>query len=163
MHGHGHHEHAGAHPERGPVRRRVAADEREREQVTHQQHVHVQQRRRHAGEHVRPVHQPQPADVDDRGDARMRQHGDPPGAQQPGHGAGPAPGQRAERERHRRGPDEQQRGDHPDEQVPGDVQPQVVRAVEPEAADPGHRHRHPEPHQPGHGPSCRPRPGQTHR
>ena len=95
--GDGHHEHTGPHGEPGPVRCRVPADQREGEQVAGQQHVHVQDQRRHVGEQARPVQQPQPADVDQRGDHRMREHRHGPGAEQPAQ-TEPPPRQRAQRD-----------------------------------------------------------------
>jgi len=151
--GHGRHQDGCPDRKARAVRRRVAAGDREREQAARQQHVQVQQGTRDADEQVRPVHQPQAADVDDRGDGGMGQDCDRPSAQEPGQRPGVSPGQRAQRERHRRGSDEQQWRDHPHEQVPHDVQPQVVRH---------HRrsddsdHRHGDPHQPEHGPPRRP-------
>jgi len=157
--GDGRHQHPRADREPGAVRCRVAADEREDEQVARQQHVQVHDRRRQGGVQVRPVQQPQPTDVDDRGDHRMRQHHHGPGAEQPGQHASPPPGQHPQRERHRCRRDQQQRGDHPDEQVPRDVHRQVGRDGEQQRPDdPGHRHhdpRHPPhgaPHRPGHWP-----------
>lgn len=148
--GDGSHQHPCADREPGAVRCRVAADEGEGEQVAGQQHVQVHDRRRQGGVQVRPVQQPQPADVDDRGDHRMRQHHHGPGAEQPGQQASPPPGQHPQRERHRCRRDQQQRGDHPDEQVPRDVQRQVGRDREQQRSDdPGHRHH--DPRHPPHG------------
>jgi len=73
--GDGCHEHADPDAEPGAVRRGVGADQGEREQVPGEQHVGLHQRRRDGGEQVRPVHQPQPPDVQDRGDGGVGQHG----------------------------------------------------------------------------------------
>ena len=94
------------------------------------------------GEQVRPVQQPQAAHVEQRGDGRMREHRHRPGAEQPAQGAGAFPRQRTQRQRHRCRRHEQQRGDHPEQQVPGHVQPQVVPA-EREHDGAGRRRRRP--------------------
>ena len=128
--GHSHHEHARTHGEPGPVRRRVRADQREGEQIAGQQHVDMHDQRGHRRRHVRPVQQPQPAHVEQRGDGGMGEYRQWSGAEHPAQVAGTPPRQGAQCQRHRCRRHEQYRGGHAEEQVPRHVQPQVVRTTD---------------------------------
>ncbi len=110
-----------------------------------QQHVDVHDQRGHRRRHVRPVQQPQPAHVEQRGGGGMSEYRQWSGAEQPAQDAGTFPRQGTKRQRHRCRRHEQHGGEHPEEQVAGHVQPQVV-AAEREHDGPGDRRRDPTSH-----------------
>ena len=120
--GDGEHEHGGADGEPGPVRRGIGTDEGVGEQPTGQEDVHVDEEEQRRVPHARrveagAVEQPEPADGEDGGHHGMGHGGHRPRPQHRGDLARCRHRQRPQRQRHRGGEDEQQRSEHPEQDV----------------------------------------------